>query len=602
MHNITLTYNNNILSPTPTISYSTELLYTNDIVVGYQYNIILNGFCLKTDEISISEHLNQSRLINNIFNSNGGFIKLTINSSAILYITDIKIKSISFNESSNSWAGYIPYTVELTSNHLHLGSDVEDDKEIIERGDEDINASNNLDSPNIVNIQNHKLKTFNENFQMNVDDNIYNQIAIYNEYDPGAGYTTFINNTYFTINYTVSATGRQDITNIGGQKTTLPAWEHAKRWVHTRLFNQIAQMYTNLQFFMGVGEYGQLNNLHSSDPPPLVNTPLFDLYNEVVNFNVSESEGTFSAEYSATVKQRCTAPFNNAIGCTNSALHNITKRVNKEYRANEAVNIGNQEISIVIDGQIEGLIPAGGLAEGLKLDQLGTGSFMTFQNSSAFDKNYAAQEALNNIFDFVNYDFTPTFKEKLGINYITLQVNPETIIKPSKMTLTRNYFAGTINYSAEYNNRYNCPTSHFNITIDVQEPIPIIKEFIIPNNNINNNLSSGFSLIQKLGTRTAKKIDVTVEGTTGDDFNRCCLGTNNNWNLLAYNYFSLTDFTLPSGLVLPEISPDFVLTDRKKQMTFPDGSFTINLSYTCASVCQISQDINNNNNAPVILP
>lgn len=589
MDNIILTYNDNVLSPTPTISYNTELLYTNDIVVGYQYNIILNGFCLKIDEMFTGENLNQTRLINNIFSSNGGFIKLSINNNAILYITDIRVKSISFNESSNNWAGYIPYTVELTANHLHLGSDVENDKNIIESGSEDINAFNSIYSPNVIDIQNYKLKTFNEDFQINVDDNIHNQVAIYNEYNPGIGYTTFINNNYFTINYKVSATGRHDVIN-NGEKMTLPAWEHAKRWVHTRLYNQLTQMYTNLQLFMGVGEYGPLNNIHNNSSPPLINTPLFDLYNEVVNFNVSESEGTFSAEYSATVKQRCSATSNNAIGCTNSALHNITKKVTKQYRSNEEIDISNQEISIAIDGQIQGLIPAGGLAGGLKLDVLGTGSFATFQNSSAFDKNYAAQQALDTIFNFIDYDFTPEFKEKLGINYITLQVNPATNIKPSKMTLTRNYLAGTINYNAEYNNTYNCPTSHFDITIDVQEPVPIIKEFIIPNNNINNNLSNGFSLIQKLGTKTAKKIDVTITGSVGDDFGRCCLGTNNNWNLLDYNYFSLTDFILPPNLVIPEISPDYVLTDRKKQITFPDGAFTINMSYVCSTVCQISKE------------
>jgi len=592
---IELSYNNIVLDPAPTLSYSTELLYSNNIVVGYKYNITLNGFCMGNIEdinkpYGISTILNTTRIYNNIFSSNGGFIKLRVkpsiaeggsgNWTTILYAVDIQIKSISFNESNNHWTGYVPYTIELSSNHLHLG-DVSGQESMWESGQEDINATDDFISPYIVNINNHKIKTFTENFSFNVDDNAYNQIALYNEQNNPGGfdYTSFINNNYVQINYSLSAVGKHDIYLQDSNKGTLPSWEHAKRWVHTRLNNQIIQMYNG--FFM-TGGAAQLNELHSEDNiNPLIAAPNFILYNETLNFGASESEGSFNAEYSAIAKQACS--IQGSPGCINNAIHTVKKTVSKEYNANETINDDNQDTSISIEGQITGLIPGGGVfgTGGLKLDLLGTGSFLTHTDNK-IDKNVAAQELLSSIFDFYSFDFNDAFKLALGIDYSLLRVSPSTIIRPSKMTLTRNYLSGIINYSAEYNNKYNCETNHYDIKVDVDEPTPIIKEFIIPNNN------HGYSVIQKLSTQTAKKINVSITGNIGDLLNKCCLGVNNNWNLLNLNMFSLTDFNVPPGIALPEINPNFVLTNRTKQVTFPNGDFTINLAYTCASVCNAS--------------
>lgn len=585
MANVVFNYGNAVIDPAPTVSYSTELIYSNDLVIGYQYNITLNGYCIGD---GITNAVEQSRILHNIFNSNGSFIKFSVNDTALLYAADVKIKSISFNESPNFWSVYIPYTVELTANHLHLGSDVANDAANIELGKEDLNAIAYFQSPNIINIQNHKLRAFSENFSINTDDNIFKQLAILDDTNPSSMTgKTYITNNYFTITYSLSATGKHDVINSGGNKYTLPAWEHAKRWVHLRLSNQIGNMYNGLQF-MGVGEYTTLDSIHSNAGSPLINSnSIYNLYNESLNFDVSESDGTFSAEYTVLVKQICRPDF--SIGCTNSTLHNVTKKINKQYDANETIGSQNQNISISIDGEISGLMPAGGIRNGLQLDLLGTGSFITFIDDLEIDKNLSAQQLLNNIFDFQAYDFKSDYKNILGINATNLQINPATDIKPSKMVLTRNYLKGTINYSAEYNNKFNCPTNHFDIQVDVEEPTPIIKEFIIPNNNPQDpNNGSGYSVIQKLGTKTAKKINVTIDGNIGETFDKCCLGTNEDWNLLAYNYFSLTDFTLPSGVIIPEITPDFVLTQKRKQTTFPDGTFTINLSYTCANICEIS--------------
>jgi hypothetical protein len=618
---VTMTYDGNDIVPAPTFSYTSSVVYSNDAVVGYNYTITLNGYCIpKGDEDepnSISNMFTKMLVIKNIFSSNGGTLSIKSDDKPLVYATDIKVISVSFNESSNNWSIFSQYTIQLETNHLHLGTDLSDDPDISEAdilsGKDDPNAADNLHSPYLVDMEKYKIKSFNENFNLNVDDNMFNQLSVYVENNPRSGPTTFISNNYYTISLTVSATGKHAVITEDGVKKTLPAWEHAKRFVHTRLCNQINKIASSAGTFADFMKHGsktQLSNLHntSAQPSKLIDSviPTFKIYNETVNCTVSESDGTFEASYNAIVKQQCRLsiiPGVIDIGCTNDALHTITKSVNKTYNANEDTNTTNQEISISVNGEIRGLVPGYNLGADssapIKINSsfIGNGSFMTTTPNlvGRIDRTGNAELCFDSIFNYYGFDLKDNFKTALGITHANLQINPATKILPSKMNLTRNYIEGTISYSAEYNNTFNCPTNHYSVDISVEEPIPIIAEFIIPNNNYHTFGSdgiepSGFPVIQNLGTNTAKKINVTINGNVGEDFNKCCLGSDQDttWNLLNYDVFSLGAFTLPSGLILPVISSGYVLTSKTKKTTYPQGNFTISLAYTCATTCPLN--------------
>lgn len=617
---VTMTYNDEPLTPAPTFSYSSSLIYNNDLVTGYNYTITLNGYCIPTGDEdepnSISNIFTKMLELKNIFSSNGGTLAIKSDNKPLIYATDIKIISVAFNESSNNWSKFAQYTIQLETNHLHLGTDLSSDPLISESdilsGKDDPSIADKLHSPYIVDMEKYKIKSFNENFNINVDDNIFNQLSIYVDTSPVLlSPTTFISNNYYTVSLTVSATGKHTVITEGGVKKTLPAWEHAKRFVHARLLDRLAKLSNNFDFFMKHGANAALENLHNSaiQPSKLIDqgtVPGFGLYNETINCTVSESDGTFEASYNAIIKQKCRSGGLVDIGCSNDALHTITKSVNKTYNANEQTNTVNQEISITVNGEIRGLIPGYNAAANIFYSAvtLSTipstgGSFMTTTPNlvGRIDRNSRAEACFNQIFDYYGFDFKPNYKTALGITHANLQINPATKILPSKMNLTRNYIDGTISYSAEYNNTFNCPTNHYSVDISVEEPVPIIAEFIIPNNNYHTFNTqgdiiepSGFPVIQNLGTNTAKKINVTINGNMGEDFNKCCLGSagDTTWNLLDYKIFSLGAFTLPSGLILPVISPNYVLTSKTKKTTYPQGNFTISLAYTCATTCSLN--------------
>lgn len=614
-------YNSFLIQPIQSISYTTNMDYKNDLTINYSYTFTINGTILldeNSENTSFNALANKIADIKEKFSSNGAKLQIYAgpenDAKLILYAVDSKIKSLNFSESPNNWTKYIPYTVEIDFNHLHMGTDLENDlNNNVLNGGDDQSLADNFHSPSILNIENFKVKDFDENFSLDINDaEIFNQITLVNAI---GNLSSKITNSYFTINYTLSATGKHDIYYIDDQKVTLPAWEHAKRYVHRRLIYQIDSMFNS---FLSMNANSQLSTIHSYGlnngtinlTDPLGGIPSFGLFNETLNFDVSESDGKFSVQYSAMVKQLCPANEYN-IGCSNNALHTVTKQINRTFSANEETNLENQDITLTVNGEIKGLVPGRGsdtLAPFVVVDPDGPykGTFLLKQNTP-YDKNDFADRLLvgdrllgtRGIFDPIAYDLTEEFKLALGITPEVLAVNSNTLLKPSKMNLTRNYLQGTINYTAEYNNKYNCSTSHFDIQLSVEMPVPIIAEFVIPNNNVldeNNNVcANGYSVIQKLGTQTAKKINVSINGNLGFDLGKCCLGTQNleggdcdrNVDLLALNYFSIQDFVLPPGVVIPTLGPNYVLTNKQKSTTFPKGDFSISLEYICADVCDI---------------
>lgn len=596
---VSVYYNGNLVKPIVNINHSNNIVYNNDTTIGYSYNVTLRGVCTlpETENADYGDLASSIKYIKEVFSSNGAKLTVVHNNKLILFAVDSKIQSLSFEESGDNWSRTVPYTVVIEFNHLHMGDDLANDPNysLLIQGYDDPSLIDYMHTPFMVDVESHKIKSFDESFNMDIsDENIHTLTLIkplaVHDYTTIPGISqNYITNTFFNINYTLSAVGKHHVKYDNSEnKLTLPAWEHAKRWVHRRLAQQITGMFST---FMNGSFYMQ---------NPLGGEPSFGLFNENYVIDVSESDGKYSIQYSATVKQRCPST-EFTLGCSDNAIHEISKSISRQIVANEETNLENQEITITIDGSIRGLLPSKIGISPIFIDNpedgFNRGSFLVRQNT-IYDRNDYADQLLSSIFDPFWYDFTEPFKRALGITPDVFAVNQDVILRPSKMNLTRNFLEGTINYNAEYNNKYNCLESHYEVTLSVEMPVPVIAEFTIPNNNVEDTndevCASGYSVIQKLGTQTAKKITVNINGNPGFDLGKCCLGSYNpiygcqgNLDIYDLSYFSLGDFVIPSGVVIPIIGNDYVLTNKQKKTNFPKGDFNITLEYICADVCEV---------------
>lgn len=617
-------YNGQLLEPNPTFTYTLTPIYNNDIIISYEYNITLNGYCIRYNRVTPSEDEDETstdanfndaiywaRYIKNVFASNGAVFKIVLldeddNETPIFYATDTIVKSISFPENDNFWTSYINYTIELKSNHVFVGESLNNSENSILLGDEKFSLTDNLSSPFTADIRNHKIKSFSENFNLDPGDNISTRTTIFNNQNIA---TTALGGEFFNITYTVSAVGKHDVYDPGGGKNTLPAWEHAKRFAHTRLLQRMGGVFAT---FLSLNNNVPLNLIGTQNGPGVFSTieqPQFNIYNEHFSFSVGEAEGSFEITYNAIIKRNCLLGLQGPVvtlGCSDQTIHTVNKQVNHSYGANEQINAFNREIQIDINGTIRGLVPGGIFRSQsrLKINDFPTGSFLVYNTTfdqfgngalGGMDKNYYANLLMNQIFDYNKYDLTQQFKTLLGVTPENLSVSPTATLKPTKMVITRDYLNGTINYNATYDNKFNCDPNNFEIQLSIEEPNPVIAEFTVPNNNYNSTVDNsicpegkGYTVIQLLGTQTAKKIDVTINGNISLDFNRCCLGTTDNWNLFDYDYLRLQSFAIPSGVNIPELGPNYVLTRKTKTLSYPKGELSINLSYICADVCDFN--------------
>jgi len=629
-------YDNKLITPSPNVSYTTNFQYKAGVSTGYNYTITLNGTCivpsnskathLPTDPgaVNPTQAVVQKAKLEEIFSRNHKSFKITSDQNVILAATGAKVKRISFPDAKNNWGAYIKYTIELEAEHLFIGQNLNGILGQIEAGFENPIITNGLNSPFAINIYNHKITDFDENFSLDTS-NLTERTTIYDDNLVGVN---ILGGDYANITYTLSATGKHD---TKFSSNTLPAWIHAKRFVHRKL---VYEMSSIMAAFMTMDGFQNLSNLDIGTGPGIFtefDTGNYKVYNEHFDFEASESDGTFSVTYKAMIKRPCDAYFNNNfyqdpeigrpqgdLGCRDNVLHTVTKSVNHSYNASEdrdiiSVDLNrdgiekavvvNQDIEITINGSIEGLVPGGiGLSSSkLAINNLqqGRNSFLVYNPISDIpngpNKYSEASAAFDSIFDYRLYDLNQNFKASLGINPESLVVSPTSQIAPSKMTVVRDFLNGRIDYTAVYNNTYNCDPNNFDIQLTVDYPVPVIAEFVIPNNNIKNAANKvcvgnrGYKAIQYLGTQTAKRINVNVTASVAQDYNKCCFGTTDNWNLLDYDFFTLQEFVIPEGMQIPYISDDYVLVEKTRSVTYPRGSMSINLTYLCSDVCEIDE-------------
>lgn len=585
--------------PAPQISINTELTYANDIIIGYSYLISIKGIVstlsqeyieslendliyeeespgsgLLTSENELvlidesetilytkdSNSIDQIRnirpilfgieYIRKLFSRNGS--ALTIRDDQNNNLLKAKggiLKSINFDNSSDQWTATCPYSIELEFNELEILN------ETILCSDSLIHI--NSQTTNLVDITKHKIKNFSDTWNINVEDSIYNHIY---------GNSLDIVNSEISLSYSLSATGK----NYFLEDQLAPAWIQAKNFVQERLYQQVRNLAVALTRSGDTCSASKtLSEIHTNDGDGLISgiSSDYSIYNESLSCNTSESEGTFSIQYNAILKRNYNSNY-----CSSNVRHTLNKSINSSR------NGAKNNITISIDGEVAGL------CEGGILQNFGTFSFpqsgSILKAGSTSTKYTNASAFLSKI--ITGDDLKNEFKSALGITTSELELPSDegcTIeIKPANFSLTHNYMTGTISYAAEYSSDRACAqnetndNSVFKTSISVDEPVPMISEFIVPNGNY---------VIQDIGTYTAKKINVTSEGKKNKE---CC--NIQNINTFLQDILNSDIETLFPFLEFPN-EEQFILTAKSFSYNILEGSYTVNLEYICASGCEI---------------
>ena len=135
--------------------------------------------------------------------------------------------------------------------------------------------------------------------------------------------------------------------------------------------------------------------------------------------------------------------------------------------------------------------------------------------------------------------------------------------KPSSFTTTHNYTEGVITYDVEYDSDRNCSDigSYRNISITVEDSVPVVVEFIIPG-------KQNGPIIQRTGAMTPKRVIVNIEGVIGRN---CCPST-------ELSNACSAPVTLPQDVPGAQIA-NFILTQNQVTTNLIDGSYSINRTY-----------------------
>lgn len=578
--------NENRLIPAPDIAISLEYNYANDTIIGYTYIVTLTGVITSLDLRNqnsvpnnpaqnigaVTDHMYKLR---KLLTQNGRILNIVKNTdnSIILKAKGGILRSLSFDESPNNWKNYASYTASLEFHSVDFVSHTEDCDSIFL--DQSTYPSG---TAGIVDINKFKIKSFQDSWNITFDEN-----EAFNRYD-----NLLIDNRSFNIQYTISATGKHffDYENEStGDSKLLPAWEQAKNFVQYRLHSQV------MSLINGVLKNTYNDGCTSSDDQTTINTPSnsngllesfdtqYKIFNETISCEASESDGSFSATYTAVVK---TINSGSAIWTHTHAKHTVSK-------SKTHTNIGDMKTTnISINGTIQGLEEGGLIRPGVHLSLPSAGSLLIY-NGSPTNKYNNAKILLDKIYNPNNYnsgigitgkrDINNQFKTALGITLQELEVNqgPYDSIAdaphPISFNLTHDYNAGTINYSIEYSSNNNCGNKYREMNIQITQPVKVTATFDRPNSNRS-------SMIQELGTYTPKTVSITINGVdnseigqpTDIDLEDELNGANVGYNNQGY---------LP--VELPYAGPNNIITQKQYTKNPMDGSYSVILNYICGT-------------------
>jgi hypothetical protein len=121
--------NSYLISPIPHISIGREINYSNDLIIGYTYNVNINGYATNPSGIetvgntssNISQVLENIEKIKGILSYNGSTLRLLDNNNKVLIAASGGIlKSLTFDQSSNNWSYYAPYSATIEFNDIQI--------------------------------------------------------------------------------------------------------------------------------------------------------------------------------------------------------------------------------------------------------------------------------------------------------------------------------------------------------------------------------------------------------------------------------------------------------------------------------------------------
>jgi hypothetical protein len=569
------------LVPAPTISINTEINYANDVIIGHTYTVNINGYAtamrLLTEEPVNNE--DQIKSIEKVVSHIDAIRTILSRNSSELHILDddgntmIKcrggtLRSLEFPQSENNWTTYTQYSAQIEFNEVQILN-------------ENISCSSVfIDSAalssNLVDINKHKIRNFSDSWSFTVDDGTYNLVK-----NNDVGNSLNIENMRIGVSYNISATGKNYY--VGDQVT--PAWIHAKNFVQERIFTVVSNLITSgaLNTSRILRQSGlescsaqdTLNQIHRNNTPGIISSLAgagnsgYRVYNETISCETSESEGTFSANYSSILKKNTTAPF-----AANNVVHTVSKSLSTTYDSS-----AKKSVSISIQGNIEGLFEGGVIRTGGSFRLPNSGTLLI--GSTLASKFTSAESFLTKIIS--GDDLNANYKTALGITAEQLELKDNDCLAnktlfPASFNLTKNYMEGTISYSAEYNSNRACVPSGdvASASITVENPTPVLAEFNIPAGYA----GDGGVVIQDIGTKTPRKISVSIQGKST---RKCCLN-NDVQSLLEV---ACSGVALPSGIKLPDESL-YILTQKNRQDNLTEGSYTMNLGYTCSAGCDIN--------------
>lgn len=569
-----------LLEPSPMISITTNLNYSNDNIVGYNYSINLSSVVVvdETDSSGgIGTVADKIKAITDILSVYGGTLYVTDNNNNILVkARGGTLQSINFQNSNNNWVKSAPFSASIDFQEIELSQNAKNCSSILI---DDMSFSSDL-----VDIKNYKIKSFDDTWTFTIDDSSYSYIGqtLY-------GNNMDINNLSFSISYTINAVGKHHFVFNGADQVLTPAWNNARQFCTDRLYNQLTQRLSQLidrnmvEHCEANETLDQIYQIPSQDNGLLDGLNRFYVFNEEISCAASESDGTFSVTYNAIVKRASDGQY---------YKHTFNHNEQNNSSSNRLINNGQSPKTITIDGTIEGLV-LGGILYAYNGNFMLPANGKITPNSSNYNEKYNnAHNYLSSITNNLQTDFTDSHKSNLGITFTNLNIENGTNFcgninssypKPKNFSVVRNITDGTINYTAEYSTDNNCGQKYANITVNIEKPVPVINTFSIPNGNaitLGNPNRIG-TILQDIGTNTKMTMDISIQGR---DPKYCCITPDDIWGIINIGTES---FSLPTDINLPLIS-NSILTNKTKDLNIITGAYTINLSYViCDDGCSI---------------
>lgn len=514
------------LEPTPQISIEKDPIYVGDNIIGYNHIINLEGH-------ASSVVYSQGRMISNtrasmrsldrvqeILQKNGKTLRLINVCTGSDHIVAHGGHLKSFNTQEGDWYNYIKYTASLEFTDLYVNG---------QRAQISVNDVPVVDPATMFYLT--RLKSFDDQWNFVIpEEEAYLYFARLARI--GVDETEPVAEDYsqIQVRYTLNAKGR----HFYNGNTSDAAWENAKNFVQHRLFYQISSLhqggvlngapmanasYTSNDVGLSTNQ-ALTSTVFTPVQPPILDSSIVDKYkifNETINCNTSEADGTFSATYECVLKR-----YDPYIGGLKNSIHTFTAN----YEQTNSFKETNRTISI--NGSIQGMLPTNILAnvqdgQSLRLPQ--NGLFFNIDSDRYSKYYYAWEDAIANVFDPTLDDLRDDFKKILDINYATLfpDTQPDSpclqeqgfnwlyqkLAEPKSFTIAHNYRQGTVDYTATYDTQRSCVQAlgFNNVTVTEKDALPKYVEHTIIGRKRG-------PLIQDLNTNSPKTITIQFDGVT----------------------------------------------------------------------------------------